>query len=200
MRWTNFCTPPHTHPLKLHVKFGFHWPGGFWGEDVWSVFPNESMKKQVTPGAGPLLLQGFNLTILVGINKIKHIPNTKGPGPLVSDKKIFKVLPIRVLPMEVYIENNFDLSVKKSRSTRRFSFFSDLYGPCHQCCIPSLRAIGPLVQEKKILKGFYHTWARQPTWSCGPDAANKLSFPLPVKALCEFRLWLAQCFLWRQLQ
>ena len=74
-------------------------------------FPKRVHEKQVIPGAGPLLSQGFNLTILVGINKIKHIPNTKDLSPLVSDKKIFKVLPIGVLPMEVYIEN-FDLSVK----------------------------------------------------------------------------------------
>ena len=29
--WTNFCFPI---PRRLHMKFGFNWPSGFWGEDV----------------------------------------------------------------------------------------------------------------------------------------------------------------------
>ena len=46
----------------------------------------------------------------------------------------------------------------------------------------------PPVLEKKILKGFYHIWAWQPSWSCDPDAANKLSFPLPKEA--PHKIWL----------
>ena len=30
-----------------------------------------------------------------------------------------------------------------------------------------------------FFKVFYHIWAWRPSWSCDPDAANKLSFPLP---------------------
>ena len=30
----NFRSPL---PLKLHMKFGFDCPSGFWGEDVWRV-------------------------------------------------------------------------------------------------------------------------------------------------------------------
>ena len=33
--------------------------------------------------------------------------------------------------------------------------------------------------RRRFLKGFYHIWAWRPSWSCDPDAANKLSFPLP---------------------
>ena len=29
---------------------------------------------------------------------------------------------------------------------------------------------------------FYHKWAWRPSWSCDPDAANKLLFPLPKEA------------------
>ena len=36
--------------------------------------------------------------------------------------------------------------------------------------------------EQDFFKGFYHIWAWQPSWSCDPDAANKLSFPLPKEA------------------
>ena len=32
------------------------------------------------------------------------------------------------------------------------------------------------------MKGFYHIWAWWPPWSCDPDAANKISFPLPKGA------------------
>ena len=39
-----------------------------------------------------------------------------------------------------------------------------------------------------FLKGFYHIWAWRPSWSCDPDAANKLSFPLPKEA--PHKIWL----------
>ena len=29
-------------------------------------------------------------------------------------------------------------------------------------------------RRNRFLKGFYHIWARRPSWSCDPDAANKL--------------------------
>ena len=32
------------------------------------------------------------------------------------------------------------------------------------------------------MKGVYHIWAWRPSWSSDPDAANKLSFPLPKEA------------------
>ena len=47
-----------------------------------------------------------------------------------------------------------------------------------QCYIPSFVKIGPPVLEK-ILEGFYYIWALPPSWSCDPDAANKLSYPYP---------------------
>ena len=31
-------------------------------------------------------------------------------------------------------------------------------------------------------EGFYHIWAWQLSWSCDPDAANKISFPLPKES------------------
>ena len=44
------------------------------------------------------------------------------------------------------------------------------------------REIGLPVLEKKILSGFYHIWAWQPSWSCDLDFAIKLSSPLPMDA------------------
>ena len=38
------------------------------------------------------------------------------------------------------------------------------------------------------MKGFYHIWAWRPSWSCDPDAANKISFPLPKEA--PHKIWL----------
>ena len=32
------------------------------------------------------------------------------------------------------------------------------------------------------MKGFYYIWVWRPSWSCDPDAVNKILFPLP-KAL-----------------
>ena len=38
------------------------------------------------------------------------------------------------------------------------------------------------------MKGFYHIWALRPSWSCDPDAANKLSFPPPKEA--PHKIWI----------
>ena len=65
-----------------------------------------------------------------------------------------------------------------------------------RCYIPSFLKIGPPVLEK-ILKGFDHIWAWRPSWSCDPDAANKISFPLPKEAPHKIWLWSAQRF-WRR--
>ena len=42
--------------------------------------------------------------------------------------------------------------------------------------------------EKDFLKGFYHIGAWRPSWSCDPDAANNLSYPLPKEA--PHKIWL----------
>ena len=51
--------------------------------------------------------------------------------------------------------------------------------------------------EEDFLKDFYHIWAWWPSWSCDPDALNKLSFPRTMEALHEIWLPLAQRF-WRR--
>ena len=63
--------PPN--PFRLHVKFGFGWPSGFWGEDVWGVFPKYmSLWKQVTPwGKAIFDLSAIIWIILVEVHKIK---------------------------------------------------------------------------------------------------------------------------------
>ena len=38
----------------------------------------------------------------------------------------------------------------------------------------------------RFLKGFYHIWAWRPSRSCDPDAANKISFPLPMRLHIKF--------------
>ena len=43
-------------------------------------------------------------------------------------------------------------------------------------------------REEDFLKGFYHIWAWQPSWSCDPDAANKILFPLHKEA--PHKIWL----------
>ena len=34
--------------------------------------------------------------------------------------------------------------------------------------------------------GLYHIWAWRPSWSCDPNAANKISFPLPKRLHIKF--------------
>ena len=42
--------------------------------------------------------------------------------------------------------------------------------------------------EEDFFKGFDHIWAWRPSWSCDPDASNKISFPLPKEA--PHKIWL----------
>ena len=42
--------------------------------------------------------------------------------------------------------------------------------------------------EEDFLRVFYHIWAWRPSWSCDPNAANKISFPLPKEA--PHKIWL----------
>ena len=46
----------------------------------------------------------------------------------------------------------------------------------------------PAGSGQDIFEGFYHIWAWRPSWSCDPDAANNLSFPLPKEA--PHKIWL----------
>ena len=46
--------------------------------------------------------------------------------------------------------------------------------------------IGLPVHENEILNGFYHIWAWRPSWSCDPDAANKISFSYPRRLHIKF--------------
>ena len=46
----------------------------------------------------------------------------------------------------------------------------------------------PARSGEKIFEGFYHIWAWWPSWSCDPDAANKILFPLPKEA--PHKIWL----------
>ena len=52
----------------------------------------------------------------------------------------------------------------------------------------------PTGSGEDFLKGFYHIWAWGPSWSCDPDAVNKISFPLPKEAPHKIWLSLAQRF------
>ena len=40
----------------------------------------------------------------------------------------------------------------------------------------------PAGSAEEDFECFYHIWAWRPSWSCDPDAANKISFPLSKMA------------------
>ena len=48
--------------------------------------------------------------------------------------------------------------------------------------------------RRRFLNGFYHIWARRPSWSCDQDHLNKLSFPHPKESQYEICVRLAQWF------
>ena len=44
--------------------------------------------------------------------------------------------------------------------------------------IPSFVEISPLVRQKMIFEGVLHILVWQPSWSCDPDAVNKLLYTI----------------------
>ena len=46
----------------------------------------------------------------------------------------------------------------------------------------------PAGSGEEDFKGFYHILAWRPSWSCDPDAAKKISFPLSKEA--PHKIWL----------
>ena len=66
----------------------------------------------------------------------------------------------------------------------------------HLLWFPSPACVGPGRKPRRPV--FWRRgsiiWAWWPFWSCDPDAANKLSFPLPKEAPHKIWLWLAKRF------
>ena len=71
---------------------------------------------------------------------------------------------------------------EKSRSTQGHHlnklWWAGVTNATYQVSWKSVHRFG----RRRFLKGFYHIWAWRPCWSCDPDAANKLSSPLPKEA------------------
>ena len=44
----------------------------------------------------------------------------------------------------------------------------------------------PAGSGEDFFNGFYHILAWRPSWSCDPDAANKISFPQPRRLHIKF--------------
>ena len=89
--------------------------------------------------------------------------------------------------------------IKSVKVTPGSSFVQTMMGWSPWCHMPSLVKIGLPVLEKKIFEGVYHLWAWWPSWSCDPDAANKISLPLPKEAPHKIWLWLVKQFRRRSL-
>ena len=58
-------------PLRIHMKFGFDWPSGFWREDVWRVFPICVCKTSDPWDRAIFGPRAIIWTILVEVHKIK---------------------------------------------------------------------------------------------------------------------------------
>ena len=65
---------------------------------------------------------------------------------------------------------------------------------------PSFVKIGLPVLEKKIFEGFLPYMGRRPSWSCDPDDANRISFPLPKEVPHKIWICLAKRFQRRSLK
>ena len=61
------------------------------------------------------------------------------------------------------------------------------------------RETRPVGSGEVFFNGFYNIWAWRPSWSCDPDVANKLPFPLPKEAPHKIWLWSVKRFRRRSL-
>ena len=61
---------------------------------------------------------------------------------------------MNIFPTYKYNRNQTGIAVKRVKVNPDSSFVQTWYGPHPHCYIPSPKAIGLLVQEKEIFKGF----------------------------------------------
>ena len=70
-------------------------------------------------------------------------------------------------------EYNLNMPLNKSRSTQGPINFKDQHPRLY---IPSFKAVGSVVLEKKIFQGFYNIWAWWPSLSSDRDEIYKFPF------------------------
>ena len=124
-------------PESLHIKFGFHWPSGFWEKPVLSFICNwlwVKVKKWPWP------------SILTYLHNFMQFQVT---GYKSSEKSTVFTFSYRKA-----LVTKFDLAVKQVKVNPGSSFEQTMMGRSHQCYIPSFMEIGPPVREKKIFEGF----------------------------------------------
>ena len=83
----------------------------------------------------------------------------------------------------MHLEANLNLTLYMSRSIQAH-YLIKIGRPRNP------KAIGPLIMENKVFKGFYHIWSWRPSWSCDQDHLNKVSFPIltNIQLKCVFNL------------
>ena len=84
-----------------------------------------------------------------------------------------------------------------SRSTQGHHLNKLWWGQGPNATYQGPRSLALWFRRRRFLKDFYYIWAWRPSWSCYPDAPNKLLFPRPMEAPQEIWLRLAQRF-WRR--
>ena len=134
--------------------------------------------------------QEMTLTFNTFINSIRCLllPAFRSLAAIVSENPLFSLFPTKkpMLP-------NLTLPQNMSRSTQGHHLnklrWAGIPDATYQVSWKSARRFQ---RRRRFLKGFYHIWAWRPSWSCDPDAANKLSFPLPKEAPHKIWLWLAK--------
>ena len=105
-----------------------------------------------------------------------YLPTFRSKASIVSEKSTVFTFSYRK-PV-----TKFDLAVKYVKVTPGSLFEQTMMGWSPRCYIPSFVEIGLPVLEKIFEWFLLHIWAWQLSWSCDPDAANKISFPLPKEA------------------
>ena len=109
-----------------------------------------------------------------------YLPTFRSQAAIISEKSTIFSFSFR--------KAKFDFAVKWVKVTPRSSFEQFMMNWSPRTTYQVSWKSACWFWRRRFLKVFYHIWAWRPSWSCDPDVANKILFPLPKEA--PHKIWL----------
>ena len=119
--------------------------------------------------------RGIDLTVLRYISFI-----------LKTERNKIESMSVVCMPVSALIMQNYPHKIVDNSFYHMTLLYS---GAIYQVSLTSVRRF----RRRRFLKGFYHMWAWQQSWSCDLDKSYIFSHPPPlhIDVTCQICLWLA---------